>query len=84
MVESKIKSLFGKGIANLNTSGFPFFMAQHMIQMACNAMNNIWVKAINTSPMFARFGIKGNAKHFFPPGSRMHCYKSEELRAKGD
>jgi hypothetical protein len=31
-----------------------------MIQMACNAMNNIWVKAINTSPMFARFGIKGN------------------------
>jgi len=84
MVESKIKSLFGKGIANLNTSGFPFFMAQHMIQMACNAMNNIWVKAINTSPMFARFGIKGNAKHFFPPGSRMHCYKSEELRAKGE
>jgi hypothetical protein len=51
MVESKIKSLFGKGIANLNTSGFPFFMAQHMIQMACNAMNNIWVKAINTSSL---------------------------------
>jgi hypothetical protein len=26
MVESKIKSLFVKGIANLNTSGFPFVM----------------------------------------------------------
>ena len=84
MVESMIKHLFGKAVAYLSASGFPHIMQMHMIQMACDAMNNIWVHSINTSPRHARFGVKGDAAHFFPPGSRMHVYISEDLRSKGE
>jgi hypothetical protein len=82
MVESKIKSVFGKGIANLNTSELPFFMAQHMIQMACDAVNNTWVKSINTSPMFARFGIKGNAKKSFHQDHECFATKAKNSERK--
>jgi hypothetical protein len=41
MVETKIKSLFGIGVANMSSSSFPFIMIMHMIQMACESMNNV-------------------------------------------
>jgi hypothetical protein len=53
-----------------------------MIQIVM--MNNVWVEAIDTLPIHARFRIKGNTKVFFPPGARMHSYISEDLRSKGE